>query len=257
MNKSILGAAGAVLAVALSVGAPDASAQSQSEGEANQLNDPRSAFINRNKRSFHADVERTERGHKLGNAEADTALIEFISYTCGHCAQFSREADGAIDLALLAPGHMSAEIRPIIRNYADLTVSLLAQCGPTDGFKARHQIFFATHDKWMAKLANAPQSQQQSWARADKAARISMASAMGFDDLMVSKGLTRTQITQCLSDDATAQKLVSNSNSDMKSFAVSGTPSFALNGELLDGVHTWGALYPVLSQQFVPEKQPN
>lgn len=257
MNKLLFARASAALALAISTAAPSTFAQSQSDDSTGQLSDPRSAFVGPNQRSFHADIERTERGHKLGNAEAEMNLIEFISYTCGHCAQFSREADGAIDLALLAPGHMSAEIRPIIRNYADLTVSLLAQCGPTDGFKARHQIFFATHDKWMTKLMNAPQSQQRVWARADKAARINMSSAMGFDDMMISKGLTPVQITQCLSDDVAAQKLVENSNSDMEAFSVTGTPSFALNGKLLDGVHSWGTLYPVLSGNFAPEKQDN
>ncbi|MEL7189388.1 MAG: thioredoxin domain-containing protein [Pseudomonadota bacterium] len=256
MKTALLGAMTAMAALALPLVA-SVSAQDNGSSNSNQLSDPRSAFVDRGGRSWHADVEKTERGYLMGNPEAGTALIEFISYTCGHCANFSREADGAIDLALLAPGHMSAEIRTVIRNAPDLTISLLVACGDPKGFKNRHRAFFATQNQWLAKLTSAPQSQQQMWARGDKASRISLASAMDFDDLMATRGLTRTQITQCLSDDAAAQKLIDNSNADREQFTVTGTPSFALDGALLKGVHNWESLYSVLSGQFVASKGDN
>ncbi|WP_233998523.1 thioredoxin domain-containing protein [Erythrobacter sp. YT30] len=256
MKTALLGAMTAMAALALPLAA-NLSAQDTGSGKGNQLSDPRSSFTARDGRSWHAEVQRTERGYLLGNPDADAALIEFISYTCSHCASFSREADGAIDLALLAPGHMSAEIRTVIRNAPDLTISLLVGCGDADGFKNRHRAFLAKQNEWLTKLTNAPQSQQQIWARGDRNARIGLASAMGFDDLMEARGLTRTQINQCLSDDAAAQKLVANSNADRADFAVTGTPSFAFNGQLLQGVHSWGALYPVLSGQIAPSNEAN
>jgi hypothetical protein len=33
---------------------------------------------------------------------------------------------------------------------------------------------------------------------------------------------------------------------------VPGTPSFVLDGKLLENVHSWQALYPVLNAKFTP-----
>ncbi len=260
MKFALLGAMTAMAALALpfsSTISAGLSAQNSKSQSGNQLSDPRSSFVDQDGKSWHAEVEQTERGFLLGNPDADAALIEFISYTCSHCASFSREADGAIDLALLAPGHMSAEIRTVIRNAPDLTISLLVACGDPKGFKNRHRAFFVKQDEWLSKLQGAPQSQQQIWARGDRASRISLASAMGFDDMMEARGLTRTQITQCLSDDAAARQLIANGNANREEFGVAATPSFAFNGTLLKDVHTWGGLYPLLSGQFIAPKADN
>ena len=137
------------------------SAQDSGDAQANQLKDPPSAFVGSGRRaSWHAEVEKTERGFRIGNPKAKASLIEFISYTCGHCATFAKEGEGALDLTVLAPGHMNVEIRPVIRNAIDLTVSLLVQCGGADGFKDRHRMFLTQQDKWMERALNAPQSQQ-------------------------------------------------------------------------------------------------
>ena len=148
---------------------------------------------------------------------------------------------------------MNVEVRPVIRNSIDLVVSLLVQCGGEDGFKDRHRMYLMQQDKWMQKLRSAPQSQLQGWSRADKASRLSIAAGLDLDDMLAERGASRMDITTCLSDDATALKLVQNGVADKEEFAVPGTPSFALDGELLNEVHSWGALYPVIAERFKPE----
>lgn len=228
-------------------------ALAQDTAQENQLKDVPSAFmVDKRRASWHAEVVQTERGFMIGNPEAEAALIEWISYTCGHCATFAREGEGAMDLALLAPGHMSVEVRPVIRNAIDLTVSLLVQCGGAEGFKDRHRMYLMQQGSWMEKLRNAPQSQMQSWSSGSKASRISMAAALDLDDMLANTGVSRRDITTCLSDDQTALKLVQNGTADREEFAVRATPSFALDGELLNEVHTWGTLYPVIAERFRP-----
>lgn len=241
----------AVSAIGLAL-AGGASAQDTS-AEENQLKDPPSAFmVDKRKASWHAEVQKTERGHMIGNPDAEASLIEWISYTCGHCATFAREGEGALDLALLAPGHMNVEVRPVIRNSVDLTVSLLVQCGAEDGFKDRHRMYLMQQDKWMTKLRNAPQSQMQSWSSGHKSQRLSMAAALDLDDMLATRGVSRMDITTCLSDDEAARALIQNGRADKQEFAVPGTPSFALDGKLLDRVHSWGSLYPVIAERFKP-----
>jgi len=244
------------LAAASAIAIPAAAQQSGSDNPSRgqpELSNPGSAFVGDGRRAtWHANVERTERGFRIGNPNADAALIEFISYTCGHCATFAREGEGALDLVLLAPGHMTVEVRPVIRNAIDLTVSMLVQCGGTEEFKDRHRMYMTRQDDWLGKARNAPQSQQALWARGDKAARASMASALDLDDMLAERGVSRVDINTCLNDDAAALALIRNGNADRDEFAVAGTPSFALDGELLANVHNWGTLYPVLSERFRP-----
>lgn len=239
-------------AVALPANAQSAGASNQANQE-NQLSDPGSSFVGTgSNRSWHATVERTDRGYRIGNPKADAALIEFISYTCGHCADFAREGEGALDLALLAPGHMTVEVRPVIRNAVDLTVSMLVQCGGTEDFKDRHRMYMTRQEDWLGKARTAPQAQMATWSRGDKAARINMATALDLDDMLAERGVSRVDISNCLSDDAAALKIIENGNADRTQFNVTGTPSFALDGELLAGVHNWTSLYPVIEARFRP-----
>ncbi len=224
-----------------------------SPGQSGTLSNPFSAFGGDGRRaSWHAEVERTARGHRIGNPDAEAHLIEFMNYTCSDCARFAREGEGALDLALLAPGHMTLEVRPIIRNAIDLTVSLLVQCGEPEDFKDRHRMFLARQDDWLPKATSAPQSQQALWARGDRTSRANMAAALNLDDMLAERGMSRSDINRCINDDRAALTLTDNSQADLNEFGVTGTPGFALDGAMLPDVHDWETLYPVLSARFRP-----
>lgn len=203
--------------------------------------------------NWQTTIERTERGHLIGDPEADTRLIEFISYTCPHCADFTARGEPALELVLLRPGKISLEVRPVIRNAIDLTVTLLAQCGDPAGFKGRHQTLMLAQADWLGKARNAPQTQQQIWLRGDKAGRMNAASALGLSTLLTQRGQSQSELDACVSDDAAAKRLVDNGRADYAELAVNSTPSFALDGKLLPEVHSWEDLYPVLSAKFTAE----
>ncbi len=205
--------------------------------------------------NWQTTITRTERGHLIGNPKADAQLIEFVSYTCGHCAQFAAQGEPALELALVMPGKVGLEVRPVIRNAIDLTVSLLAQCGDPAGFKDRHRTFMLAQEEWLGKARNAPQTQQAIWARGDKASRMNAASALGLSAMLVKSGLSASALNACVMDDAAAKKLTENARADYADFGVPGTPSFALNGKLLDKVHSWDALYPLLSARFAADAE--
>jgi protein-disulfide isomerase len=218
------------------------------------LANPDSAFVDTfQKGNWQAVIARTERGHLIGNPKAEARLIEFVSYTCGHCASFTAKGEPALDLTLLMPGKMTLEVRPVIRNALDLTVSLLVQCGDPAGFKDRHRAFMFAQEKWIAKFQSAPQSQQAIWARGDRPSRMNAASALGLTAMLTERGQSVAELNACLLDDAAARKLVDNSAADLAEFAVPGTPSFVLDGKLLTEVHSWEALYLVLSARFAED----
>jgi protein-disulfide isomerase len=218
---------------------------------AQDLADPESDFVQPAPGTmWQADVTETERGHLIGNPDAEVRLTEFISYTCPHCADFARDGEQALDLALVAPGQMALEVRSVIRNWLDTTVSLLVQCGDPAGFKDRHRLFLYTQDEWLGRARNAPQMQLANWARGDAAARLSAARALDLDDTLVNKGMSLPEINACLADDAAAKRLADNTAADKAELGVPGTPSFALDGKLLEKVHSWPALATALRERF-------
>ncbi|AUX70327.1 protein-disulfide isomerase [Porphyrobacter sp. HT-58-2] len=241
MNKPLFLAAAAT---ALALAGGSATAQQD-------LSRPGSAFAPQdNPGNWQTTIARTERGHLIGNPDAGTRLIEFISYTCPHCADFTARGEPALEIVLLMPGKISLEVRPVIRNGLDLTVSMLAQCGDPAGFKGRHQALMLSQADWLGKAQNAPESQIKIWLRGDKAGRMNAANALGLTAMLVKRGQSQAELDACVSNDAAAKKLLANDTADHDEFAIPGTPSFALDGKLLADVYSWEALYPVLSARF-------
>ncbi|WP_379920864.1 DsbA family protein [Erythrobacter sp. R86502] len=243
MIKSVLFAMTATAAALMAASAPASAGQ--------DLSDTGSRLMTLdNPENWQGTILRTERGHLIGNPKADAQLIEFISYTCPHCADFTARGEPALELALLMPGKMSLEVRPVIRNALDLTVTLLAQCGDPDGFKGRHQALMLSQGEWLGKAQGSPVSQRAIWSRGDKASRMNVASALGLTRLLADRGQAQVELDACVSNDAAARALVNNGRADFEEFGVQGTPSFALDGKLLEGAHNWDSLYPALSARF-------
>lgn len=239
MLKPLLTAAAAALMLATGVAA------------AQDLSRPESSFGPKPKAgNWQNTVTRTERGHLIGNPEAKTTLVEFISYTCPHCADFAARGEPALDVVLLGPGKLTVEVRPRIHNGLDLAVTLLANCGDPAQFKVRHRTLILAQADWLGKARAAPQSQQAIWQRGDRAGRQNAASALGLTAMLAAKGQSKSELDACVADDAAAQELLRDDEADTAEFGVNSTPSFAMDGKLLADVHSWEALYPLLRTRF-------
>ncbi len=243
----------AAVTLMLAAGAATAQQAPKPKPSGQDLTRPGSSFVpQENPGNWGSTVTRTERGFVIGNPAAKEKLIEFISYTCPHCADFAARGEPPLEIVLLQPGKMTLEVRSRLRNGLDITATLLAQCGDPAGFKARHQALMINQAIWLGKARNAPTSQQEIWNRADKAGRMNAANALGLTAMLVERGESRAKLDACVSDDAAARKLIAIDEADGTEFGVNSTPSFALDGKLLADVHDWIALYPVLSAKFAP-----
>jgi protein-disulfide isomerase len=192
-------------------------------------------------------VEARDNGHVFGNPDADRRLVEYMSYTCSHCAEFTRTGDPVIKLFLVPQGKVSFEIRHLLRDPIDLTAALLTHCGDPERFLGNHEAIMTRHDTWMATARKATQAQRTRWSFGSNAARWrAIASDLGFYGIMEDRGYSRAALDRCLSDEAKANALAETSARDVGALGLPGTPSFVLDGKLLDGVHSWDALKPVV-----------
>lgn len=194
-------------------------------------------------------IAETAGGHRIGNPEAGLKLVEFMSYTCSHCATFARTGDGAIKSMYVPTGKVSYEIRHLIRDPVDLAASLAVRCGPPANFFRNHEAILSRHPEWMARIKTMTDAQMTRWRTGSFGSRAqAIASDLDFYDIMAGRGYSRAQLDVCLTDGEEAQAIAGRSQSDMAAFGLEGTPSFLIGGKRLDGVHNWAALQPVLDQ---------
>ena len=194
-------------------------------------------------RNWTTVVAEVNGAHRIGNPQAKVKLVEYVSYTCPHCAEFTREADDRIKLAYVQPGTLSLEVRHLIRDPVDLTAVLLANCGPASKFPLNHSTLMIQQSKWIAPLSSATAAQRARWTSGDgPTRRRNIANDFGLYQIMQGRGYNRPELDRCLSDEATAQRFAEQSQKDWGLPGIGGTPAFAINGVIMPGTHTWAAL---------------
>ena len=199
--------------------------------------------------NWGSSVEARDSGHVMGNPDAATRLVEYMSYTCSTCAEFARTGDYVIKVAVVPRGKVSFEIRHLLRDPVDLTATLLTHCGDSANFLANHEAIISRQAEWLATARATSQAQRTRWNFGTNVARRrAIASDLGFYTIMENRGYSRTGIDRCLSDEEKANTLAEATQRDVAAFGLTGTPSFVLDGKLLDGVHSWESLSPFLER---------
>jgi protein-disulfide isomerase len=201
-----------------------------------------------NRMNWDTEVVETESGHRVGNPDAKVKLVEFFSYTCPHCGEFAQQGEAPINIAYLAPGKVSVEYRHLVRDPVDLTVGMLVNCGPTAKFPANHSAFILGQARWIGPLARHTPAQETRWRTPGAIGRRAIATDFGFYAMMERRGYQRAEVDRCLADQAMADRLATIAAKEWDRPGVNGTPSFAINGVVMPGTHTWATLEPQIKQ---------
>ena len=190
----------------------------------------------------------------MGNLDAPVKVVEFISYTCNHCADFSRESKVPLSAGLVRQGMVSVELRPFIRISIDEVPSLLALCGTKEQYFANSSALLAMQKTWFKAPAD-PGYEARWRALESKPAerRLVVAKDMGLDKLMVARGYTSAAINACLSDSAKLAWLQKQTDYAGTTIGVTGTPSFMIDG-VLQNVYGWAELAPLINAAVAIKK---
>lgn len=198
--------------------------------------------------SWSETIAQTPEGYYLmGNPSAKVKLVEYGSYTCSHCKDFSAEASPEIK-KLVDTGKMNFEFRTYVRDPIDLTTALLARCGGKDIFYPLSEQFFANQSAMFEKV----QGNEAAFQGVDKlppAQRpAAIASVAGLVEFAQQRGISADQAKQCLADTGSAERLAKGVEAANSQYQIQGTPSFLINGVLVDNVANWALLQPKLRE---------
>ncbi|HUD92001.1 thioredoxin domain-containing protein [Sphingobium sp.] len=196
--------------------------------------------------SWSETIAETPEGYfVMGNPNAKLKLVEYGSYTCSHCKDFSAEASEEIR-KIVDTGKMSFEFRTFLRDPIDLTTALLARCGGKDVYYPLSEQFFANQSAMFEKVQgqDAAFKTVEQLPPAQRPAAI--AQVAGLIEYAQQRGVSADQAKQCLADTKTAEKLAKGVEAATSQYQIQGTPSFLINGVLVDNVANWAALQPKL-----------
>lgn len=192
--------------------------------------------------------------HMLGNPKAPTQVTEFVSYTCPHCAHFTKESDVPLRQTMVPKGQVAMTVTNLLRNPIDLTIAMLTTCGDPKRFFTRHNAFLATQDIWMAKLNTIGEDRQKRWYEGDVQARMRLIAAdFDFYSMVAPWGVSHAQADQCINDKAAFARLEQQQKT-VQAVGATSTPSFVLDGKLLD-VHDWAGLSQALSAKQATQRK--
>ncbi|WFU48365.1 DsbA family protein [Sinorhizobium terangae] len=149
----------------------------------------------------------------LGEANAPVTIVEYMSMTCPHCANFHNKTFDAIKAKYVDSGKVRFIVREFPFDPRAAAAFMLARCAPEGQYFPMISMLFKQQEQWAA-------------AQNGRDALLQMSKLAGF---------TQESFEACL----TNQKLLDDVNAVMqrgaKDFGVKSTPTFFVNGEHYSG----------------------
>lgn len=146
----------------------------------------------------------------LGDPNAKVEVIEYASFTCGHCANFNNEVMPKLKKDYIDTGKIRFVHRDVYFDRYGLWASMTARCEPMRYFGVKDMLF----------------EDIGAWAQGEPA-------QIGDNLRKIGRkaGLSNEQVNACLQDAAMAQDLVAWWEANSKEHDINATPSFVINGQ--------------------------
>ena len=157
----------------------------------------------------------TEDDFIIGNNNAPITIIEYASMSCNHCANFHNNTLPDLKKEYIDTGKVKYVFRDFPYNYPALLGSMVVRCIPSE---VRYDYMNALY-----KLQNR-------WVVSENAITL-----QELYKIMQTGGMTKENFDTCLSDVDLENKILQEVMAAQSEFNIRSTPSFLINGDLLEG----------------------
>jgi protein-disulfide isomerase len=156
----------------------------------------------------------------LGNPHAPFTVVEYASVGCPHCAVWANTVFPDFRSKYIDTGKVRFEFHEMLTGNPALAAAgfLVARCVPPGKYFQVVDDVFAQQEE------------------------IGRAGIEALEKIGEHAGLTREQFNACLQDKAALDALSERTLNDAKAHGVTGTPTFFVGGQKLDGEQTLEAL---------------
>jgi len=189
-------------------------------------------------------------GFMMGNPNAKVKLVEFGSLTCPHCREFDEKGAETLVSKYVKSGQVSWEFRNYVRDPFDLTASLIARCNGAKSFFPLMRAFYKDQLEWVGKIQAAPQSDLEGLQNLPPNQEfVQAAKFAGLPEWAAARGVPVAKSTQCLSNESSINQLVQMTGDATNQYPdFPGTPTFVINGKMVEKTATWELLEPQLKK---------
>lgn len=168
----------------------------------------------------------------LGNPKAKIRLVEYLSYTCSHCAHFTGEAAAPLKRDYIAKGLVALELRNLVRDAFDLTAALLARCGGPSRVFTLTEDMMARQDVWMAEGQVIVLKQEAQLNAMPLPKKLqALAKGTGLLAMAQARGLAPAQANACLASTQMHKTVLAMTKDAVDVRKINSTPTFLINGQ--------------------------
>lgn len=165
---------------------------------------------------------------KLGNADAPLTVIEYASFTCGHCATFHADAYPLLKERYIDSGKVAYVIRDVYFDQYGLLAGRIARCTGDSGFHL---------------LADAILDSQNDWIRADDP-------GVALYRVALREGVPPTRLRDCLEDREYALALVESFKDNADRDEIESTPTFLIGDQRLVGARSFEEIAAIIDEEL-------
>ncbi|MFP5478362.1 MAG: DsbA family protein [Alphaproteobacteria bacterium] len=146
----------------------------------------------------------------LGSPDAPVKVVEYASFTCPHCATFHANVFKKLKTDYIDTGKVHFTLREVYFDRYGLWAAMVARCGGDMRYFGIHDMLF---------------DQQQDWATIQDPMQV----VNKLKTIGLTAGLDQASLDACLNDQAKAEALIKQSETNMAADGVTGTPTIFVN----------------------------
>ena len=163
----------------------------------------------------------------MGGVNAAVTVIEYLSPTCPHCANFHMTALPQITADYIDTGKIRFIARPFRRNVLDLAVFMVAESAG-EQYNEVISAYMKTQNVWAA-------------SENPRQAIFEVAEQFGF---------TQERFEEILTDEELLAALEETREQALNQFGLQGTPTFYINGEKFEGNYSYEGLSAAIEDRL-------
>ena len=165
----------------------------------------------------------------LGKAAAPVTVIEYVSLTCPHCANFHKHLFARMKKEFIDTGKVRYIVREFPIGRTAGTAAIVSACAPEDKYFFLLSQFLTRQSEWVSQEV-----------RLDAIYAVAKSS-----------GMTRETFDKCLSNQTIIDGLTEVKQRG-RQFNVIGTPTFFINGRKAQGEVTFDEIKAMIEQAPPP-----
>lgn len=167
----------------------------------------------------------------MGADDAPVTIIEYASFTCGHCANFHTDTLPAIKETYIDTGLARYVFRDFPLDGLALRAGMLARCGREDQYFGLVDAIFSAQDQWI---------------RADEP-------LVALQRLGSIAGIGAEAFEACMTDEDLSNRIIELRLDAQERYDIRATPSFVIGGEVVSG-HIPFEEFSALIEAELPEQ---